>query len=122
VAVFGEKDKQQCEVIERMVRDLYCAVEIVRLPTIREKDGLPMSSRNLRLTPVQRRVAGRWVEAVREASQAGAGRSVAKLKLLLRALPGLRLEYVEVLEGQLYAAVYLGKIRLIDHRPCRRKL
>ena len=62
-----------------------------------------------------------WVKAVREASQAGAGRSVAKLKSLLRGLPGLRLEYAEVVEGQLYAAVYLGKIRLIDHRPCRRK-
>ena len=121
VAVFGEKDKQQCEVIERMVRDLFCAVRIVQLPTIREKDGLPMSSRNLRLSPLERRVAGGWVKAVREASQAGAGRSVAKLKSLLRGLPGLRLEYAEVVEGQLYAAVYLGKIRLIDHRPCRRK-
>ena len=121
VAVFGEKDKQQCEVIERMVRDLFCAVRIVQLPTIREKDGLPMSSRNLRLSPLERRLAGGWVKAVREASQAGAGRSVAKLKFLLRGLPGLRLEYAEVVEGQLYAAVYLGKIRLIDHRPCRRK-
>ena len=121
VAVFGEKDKQQCEVIERMVRDLFCAVRIVQLPTIREKDGLPMSSRNLRLSPLERGVAGRWAKAVREASQAGASRSVAKLKLLLRGLPGLRLEYAEVVEGQLYSAVYLGKIRLIDHRPFRRK-
>ena len=121
VAVFGEKDRQQCEVIERMVRDLFCAVRIVRLSTIREKDGLPMSSRNLRLSPMERRVAGRWAKAVREASQAGASRSVAKLKFLLRGLPGLRLEYAEVLEGQLYAAVYLGKIRLIDHRTCRAK-
>ena len=80
-----------------------------------------MSSRNLRLSPLERRLAGGWVKAVREASQAGAGRSVAKLKSLLRGLPGLRLEYAEVVEGQLYAAVYLGKIRLIDHRPCRRK-
>jgi pantoate--beta-alanine ligase len=121
VAVFGEKDKQQCEVIGRMVRDLFCAVRIVQLPTIREKDGLPMSSRNLRLSPLERRVAGRWVKAVREASQAGVGRSVARLKFLLRGLPGLRLEYAEVVEGQLYAAVCLGKIRLIDHCPCRRK-
>jgi len=121
VALFGEKDKQQCEVIERMVRDLFCAVRVVQLPTIREKDGLPMSSRNLRLSPQERRVAGRWAKAVREASQAGAGRSVAKLKFLLWGLPGLRLEYAEVVEGQLYAAVYLGKIRLIDHRTCRGK-
>jgi pantoate--beta-alanine ligase len=121
VAVFGEKDKQQCEVIERMVRDLFCAVRIVQLPTIREKDGLPMSYRNLRLSPLERRVAGRWAVAVRQASQAGAGRSVAKLKFLLRGLPGLRLEYAEVVEGQLYGAARVGKVRLIDHRTCRGK-
>ena len=121
VAVFGEKDKQQCEVIERMVRDLYGSVRIVQHPTIREKDGLPMSSRNLRLSPLERRVAGRWAKAVREASQAGTSGAVRKLKSLLRGYPDVRLEYAEVVEGQLYGAARVGKIRLIDHRTCRGK-
>ncbi|MCX6934644.1 MAG: pantoate--beta-alanine ligase, partial [Verrucomicrobia bacterium] len=121
VVVFGEKDLQQCEVVERVVRDLFLPVRIVRHPTIREADGLALSSRNLRLNSIQRRLAGRWAGAVREAAGSGARVGAVKLRVLLRGVNGIRLEYAEVVEGHLCAAAYVGKIRLIDHRRCREK-
>lgn len=57
VALFGEKDYQQLQVIRRMVRDLHMPVRVVGVPTVREADGLAMSSRNVRLTPEDRKAA-----------------------------------------------------------------
>ena len=57
VAVFGEKDYQQLQVIKRMVRDLSMPFEIVGMPTVREEDGLAMSSRNRYMNPTERAVA-----------------------------------------------------------------
>jgi len=122
LAIFGEKDLQQCEMVERVVRDLYFPVRILRHPTVREKDGLPMSSRNLRLNPVQRELAGRWATAVRLAAKKGPRKAPSLLRNLLRRLDGIRLEYAEVVGGQFCAAAWIGKIRLIDHRPCGAKL
>jgi len=76
VAFFGQKDAQQAIVIERMVRDLDFPVEIVVMPTIREQDGLAMSSRNSHLSPDERRRAtalNQALEAVRERAEGGAG-------------------------------------------------
>ena len=120
VAVFGDKDRQQCEVVERMVRDLFFPVRIVRHAVIREKDGLPRSSRNSRLNPIQRRTAGCWARALAAAARAGKGKAISLYRQMLKKLPGVRHEYAETHGGQLYAAVWVGGVRLIDHRPCGR--
>ena len=117
LAIFGEKDRQQCEMVERVVRDLYLSVRILRHPTVRERDGLPMSSRNLRLNPAQRELAGKWATAVRLAARKGPRKAPSFLRNLLRKVGGIRLEYAEVAGRQFCAAAWIGKIRLIDHRP-----
>lgn len=67
-AYFGEKDYQQLQVIRRMVRDLDIPVDVVPVPTVREADGLAMSSRNVYLTPEERRVAPRLQQVLQEAA------------------------------------------------------
>ena len=120
VAVFGEKDHQQCGVIERMVRDLYLPVRIVRHPTLREQDGLPLSSRNLRLNRGSRKLAGAWASALRQAALAGPRRALVTYRKLLRPLKAIRVEYTELMQGNLHAAVWIGRVRLMDHRRCGR--
>jgi len=119
--LLGEKDGQQCEVLERVVRDLYLPVRIVRFRTLREKDGLPLSSRNQRLSQVGRERAGRWAEAVRKAAVQGSRSAVNTLRRSLRGCTGVRLEYAEVTGGTLWVAAWVGGVRLIDHRNCRSK-
>ena len=119
--LLGEKDRQQCEVLERVVRDLYLPVRIVRFRTLREKDGLPLSSRNQRLSQVGRERAGRWAEAVRKAAVQGSRSAVNTLRRSLRGCTGVRLEYAEVTGGTLWVAAWVGGVRLIDHRNCRSK-
>jgi pantoate--beta-alanine ligase len=118
VAVFGEKDRQQCEVMERMVRDLFLPVRIVRHPVIRERDGLPLSSRNLRLSAAQRRTAGAWSQMLAEAARKGRGKALSRYLQGLKKNSGIRPEYAEIKNGCLHAAVWVGGVRLIDHRPC----
>ena len=120
LAVFGQKDRQQCEVIERMVRDLFFPVRILRHPVIRESDGLPRSSRNLRLSVPQRRMAGAWSRLLADAVRAGRGKALARYRRGLRKISGVRPEYAEMENGHLHAAVRVGGVRLIDHRPCGR--
>jgi pantoate--beta-alanine ligase len=135
VAVFGEKDYQQLLVIKRMVRDLNFPVAILPGPIMRERDGLAMSSRNVYLDASDRSLApqlyavlcdtahdlaaGRPVD---EALDQGAGRLESA---------GFRLDYLELRDAEtlmpievigqrparLLAAVYLGRVRLIDNIP-----
>jgi len=130
-AVFGEKDFQQLAIIKRMVRDLDVPVEIIPSPTLREADGLAMSSRNARLTPAQRADAPRIIRALTEAAgfpTAAAILSHARHKI--EASPHARIDYlalvdadtlapIEVLEANhpaiLATAVFYGGVRLIDH-------
>jgi len=133
VAFFGQKDYQQLLVIQKMVNDLGMPVQIVSLPTQREKDGLAMSSRNSRLTPEQREQAAHLYKVLRWlADELHAGvESVAQLeqkamKQLERA--GFQPEYVSLRSASnlqpvsrlgrcavLLAAVRLGDVRLIDN-------
>jgi len=136
-AYFGEKDAQQLAVIRRMVRDLNLPVEIVGVPTVREPDGLALSSRNRHLSADERAVAPRLYQALHAAEECiAAGETDAQAvkraaHAVLAAEPGMRVEYFEVAndaEMQLVeciagpvrvaAAVWVGRTRLIDNVRC----
>lgn len=138
ISVFGEKDWQQLAVIRRMVRDLAMPVKIVGHPTVREEDGLALSSRNRLLSPEARRVAPRIHQAlIATAMEADEGEHrVARLRgglvKELAAIPGAVVDYAEILDGEtlgplktampgsgarIFAAVRLGSVHLIDNLP-----
>lgn len=133
-AYFGEKDYQQVAVLRRMVADLSMPVEIVACPTLREPDGLAMSSRNVYLTPAEREAAPVLNTALRAGAAAiGAGETdPATVRTLMREIieaePLAQLDYAEVVDAdllsvpevltgnlRLLAAVRFGKARLIDN-------
>ncbi len=135
VAVFGEKDYQQLQVIKRLVRDLDIPVEIIGAPTSRLEDGLARSSRNAYLSEAEREVAGRMNLALSEAvRRLKAGESVERVEATGRAAlerAGFqRIDYFEVRNaddlshpgpgpwsgpGRVLAAAVIGKTRLIDN-------
>jgi pantoate--beta-alanine ligase len=134
VAVFGQKDFQQLAIIRRMTLDLDLGVEIVGMPTVREADGLAMSSRNRRLTLEDREAAVAVPEAlarIRSAFEAGersTQRLVARGEDRVGDEPRARLEYlrvndrdtladVEQIDGPVVVstAVWFGDVRLIDN-------
>lgn len=119
-AYFGRKDAQQLAVVKQLVRDLQLPVEIVACPTVRDPDGLAVSSRNVFLSDEQRAVALTLPRALRAGLQAHrSGKdAVRAARMVLDAEPGLRVDYVaEVdLDGPtLAAAVVVGSTRLIDN-------
>jgi pantoate--beta-alanine ligase len=133
-AYFGQKDAQQVAVIRRMVQDLAFPVDVVVCPTVREKDGLALSSRNLYLGPDERRAAPvlhRALEAARAAFDSGereASRLRAILTETLAGEPLVREDYVSVADASTLAelervegaalvslAAHIGKARLIDN-------
>ncbi len=133
-AYFGQKDAQQVLVIKRMVEDLNMPLEIVPVPTVRESDGLAMSSRNVYLSAEQRRDAPVLYKSLLEAARAASGgeRDVRRLEEIVRtdlsSIPGAVIEYVEIrtwpdleeagkLESPvlLALAVKMGDTRLIDN-------
>jgi pantoate--beta-alanine ligase len=133
-AFFGQKDFQQCVIIRRMVKGLNLDVEIVVHPTVREQDGLAMSSRNSYLNADERRAAPvifRALSAARELFLAGT-REPEKIKNKMRAIlqgePGVTIDYIEIADPETLAsletlrntlailvAVRLGRTRLIDN-------
>ncbi len=134
VAVFGEKDFQQLVAIRRMVTDLNMEVEIVGMPTIREEDGLAMSSRNAYLSPAQRQQATALFRGLRKArrlldsGERDAAELAAVVLDLLREEQDIRIEYVAVCDpltleripevehdAVLLAAIRIGDTRLIDN-------
>jgi len=136
-AYFGEKDAQQLSVIRRMVADFNVPIDVVGVPTVREPDGLALSSRNQRLQPDERRVATVLYAALQVAkSQVAAGvRDAVRVRQAARDLvsrePAVRLEYLEVvdpremqpverIDGPVIAAgaIWVGTTRLIDNVIC----
>ena len=135
-AYFGEKDYQQLQVIRRMARDLFMPLTIVGVPTVREPDGVAMSSRNTYLSPVERqaaRVVPRAIQAAQEAVARGeleTAKIIATVEETVAAQPLARLQYalivepdtfvqprVLTMESRLLVAIYIGKTRLIDNAP-----
>jgi len=134
-AYFGEKDFQQLQVIRRMARDLDIATEIVGVPTVRESDGLAMSSRNRYLSAAERGQAAAFPRLLREAAALLAdGREAAaeleRVRLGLTAAGFRKIDYVTLADGatlhplaraskpsRLIAAAWLGRTRLIDNWP-----
>jgi len=133
-AYFGEKDAQQLAIIRRLVADFNLPVAIVGVPTVREADGLAISSRNVHLSPDERRLAPALYRALCEArDQIAAGvvdPSVTKASALKRIPkdPGVRLEYLEIVNPEdmqpverisgpvcVAGAMWVGATRLIDN-------
>ena len=107
-AYFGEKDWQQLVLIRDMVEALFLDTEIIACPLVREEDGLAMSSRNVNLTPEERRIAPRFFQILRSEGQ------VEEMRRLLEE-EGFEVDYVERRDGRVLGAVRLGKVRLIDN-------
>ena len=132
-ACFGEKDYQQLFIIKRLVKDLNIPIKIIPAPTIREKDGLAMSSRNERLNKSDREIASQLQQAMQDVKQdihAGISIKQASQKAWqsLEAQGNFKVEYLEVRCGEkmtlmdkpsegcrLFAAAWLGGVRLIDN-------
>ncbi|WP_127781846.1 pantoate--beta-alanine ligase [Rhodococcus sp. X156] len=129
VALFGEKDYQQLTLIRQMVRDLDMDVRVVGVPTIREPDGLALSSRNAYLTADQRRAAtvlSAALVAGAHAARDGAAQAVATARAVLDTEPDISVDYLEVRDphlgpppehgaGRLLVAARVGSTRLIDN-------
>jgi pantoate--beta-alanine ligase len=133
IAVFGEKDYQQLKVVTRMARDLDLPLRVIGAPTVREGDGLAMSSRNVYLSPADRARAPTLYRVLCEcAARIKAGKPIATTltqgrKTIARA--GFRLDYLEARHAEsllpirarkdgpvrLLVAAWLGKTRLIDN-------
>jgi len=128
-AVFGEKDFQQLAIIKRMVRDLDLHVQIIPHPTLREADGLAMSSRNRRLSPEQRADAPRIRKALLTASEkSSAAEIISTAREIIEASPLTTIDYLKLVNAEnlqptdqitspsiLACAVFYGEVRLIDH-------
>jgi pantoate--beta-alanine ligase len=105
-AFFGQKDYQQLKVIERMVRDLRYPIQIVPVPTVRELDGLAMSSRNRYLTPSERTQATMLWKALNVArdlcarNERNAGRLHEAMARTISLAPSSRLDYAEIADGE----------------------
>jgi pantoate--beta-alanine ligase len=133
-AYFGQKDYQQSLVVRRLAADLNLGLEIVVLPTVREADGLALSSRNVLLSPEERRQATLLSQALCDAQKAvrsgerDAGRLAAAIQARIRSAPLARLDYVGVCDPEtleplieiigtavVVVAASFGATRLIDN-------
>lgn len=134
IALFGEKDFQQCVVIKRMVKDLNFDLEVAAMPTVREPDGMAMSSRNARLSPAERHSSLCLSRALNKAQDLVAGgerRAAAILQAvqdLIACEGGVRVEYASLCHPEtleevaevagptvLALAAWVGDVRLIDN-------
>ncbi|MBI3797181.1 MAG: pantoate--beta-alanine ligase, partial [Deltaproteobacteria bacterium] len=133
-ALFGEKDFQQCVVIKRMVKDLNFDLEVLPMPTVREPDGLAMSSRNARLSPTERQTSLCLARALHRAQdlvthgERQAASVLQAVQEIITGEGGVRTEYVSLCHPEtleevaevsgptlLALAVWVGDVRLIDN-------
>jgi pantoate--beta-alanine ligase len=126
---FGEKDYQQLVLIRQLVADLNVDVAVVGVPTVREADGLAMSSRNRYLDPAQRELAATLSAALTAAAHmapAGTQAALAAARAVLDAVPGLTVDYLQLRDaelgparagepGRLLVAARVGSTRLLDN-------
>jgi pantoate--beta-alanine ligase len=136
-AYFGEKDAQQLAVIRRMVSDVNVPVTIVEVPTVREADGLALSSRNQHLSVEERRMAPVLIQALRSAQSliaagaTGADAIKREAAQVFEKHPEVRVEYLEIVDPdemqpvaeitqpvRIACAIWIGKTRLIDNLLC----
>jgi pantoate--beta-alanine ligase len=134
IAIFGEKDYQQLQVIKTMARDLHLPLKIVGAPIVREKDGLALSSRNVYLSPSERAAAPVLYQVLRESAKAiSSGEPIEAVLSRGRAkimAAGFKLDYLEARDAatlakldeqqrkpkvRLLVAAKIGKTRLIDN-------
>lgn len=134
LAVFGEKDAQQLAVVRRLVRDLHLPLEIVGHPTVREADGLAMSSRDAYLSPPERRAATvlhRALSAARDAIEGGEREAITvrrRMREILESESLAAIDYADVVDAETFEpvtrirgrvvlplAAHIGKTRLIDN-------
>jgi len=134
IAYFGQKDAQQLAVLRRMVADLNVPVEIRTCPTIREPDGLALSSRNQYLTADQRRQATclhralSWAREMIAAGQTDSAPLIQTMQEIIAASPDVRIDYISIVDNDLLQplsrvdrpalialAVFFGNVRLIDN-------
>ncbi len=138
IAYFGEKDYQQLIVVRRLTRDLNMPVSIAGVPTVREADGLALSSRNVYLSAQERRIAPKLALVLRSVAAALARDPTAVAREIARGSAALQeagfaVEYLEIREAgtlavttevtassRVFAAARLGKTRLIDNIPIAR--
>ncbi len=137
IATFGQKDAQQVAVVRKMVEDLNFGIELMLIETVREPDGLAMSSRNVYLSEGERQEGLSISRALRYAKEALAeGASVEKATDLMRSTlsPALRPDYADIIDSRSFSpatdeseellgiiAAYSGTTRLIDNMPFERK-
>jgi pantoate--beta-alanine ligase len=133
-AYFGQKDYQQALIIKRMAADLNLNVDVRLMPTVREDDGVAMSSRNVYLGPKQRKDASCLIRALRRAEElTGAGESsapkvAAEMRRVIAKVKGTKVEYIAIVNSDtlepvkeikgrtlIALAVRIGKARLIDN-------
>jgi pantoate--beta-alanine ligase len=131
-AYFGEKDAQQLAIIRRLAADFNLPIEVVEIPTVREADGLAMSSRNRHLSPGERSLAPSLYQALVEARRriTAGERDVAAVRgaAAARIPPSIELEYLEIVDPatmqpvaqiagpvRVAGAIWLGATRLIDN-------
>lgn len=136
IALFGEKDWQQLAIVRRLVRDLNFSIKILAHSTVRESDGLAMSSRNSYLSPQERAVASRIYEALQataslvQAKESTVSTLLQATRTALNSIPKATIDYVEIVDeeslqplqkigpdskARVLVAVRLGKTRLIDN-------
>jgi pantoate--beta-alanine ligase len=131
LTVFGEKDYQQVTLVRAMVRDLDLGVRVIGAPTVREPDGLALSSRNRYLSPAQRSAALALSQALRagtDAASAGTDTALAAARAVFDAEPEAKLDYLVLTDpdlgpapdrgpARMLVAAWVGTTRLIDNAP-----